>query len=152
MKKKSYIWILVLILIIAIGAFIYHLSVILNEKKEIPNEEGNYSNPEILNIVKPEIDRYCKTLTKNAVNSACPTCTSYVNDKNETYVYVNNLSEDTSNVHSFTIQNENNSYNVEMKLHLIYGRNDRPGSALLTFKIDENGSIINKDLPVKGCV
>jgi len=151
MKKRSYTWVLVLILIIVVAAFAYHLSTILNEKKEIPHEV-NYSSQEILNIIKPEINDYCKILTKNAINSACPTCTSYVNDKNESYVYVNNLSEDTSNAYSYTIQNDGSSYDVEMKLHLIYGRNDRPGSALLTFKIDENGTIISKDLPVKDCV
>jgi|WetSurMetagenome_2_1015567.scaffolds.fasta_scaffold540722_1 hypothetical protein len=151
MKNRPYTWILVLILVIVVAAFAYHLSAILNEKKEIPHE-GNYSSQEIINIIKPEIDKYCKTLNDNAIHSGCPTCTSYVNDKNESYVYVNNLSEDTSNIHSYTIQNDGSSYNVEMKLHLIYGRNDRPGSALLTFKIDENGTIISKDLPVKGCV
>jgi hypothetical protein len=153
MKRGIYKYTIIIGLILIVGIGIYYFINNYHQNNEIPNNEGNFSSQAILNIILPEINDYCKTLNDNAIHSSCPTCTHFVNDKNETYVYVNNISEDDSyETNKYTIENEGTNYIVNMKLHLIYGRNDRPGEVTLYFEINSNGKIVDKNLPVKACV
>jgi hypothetical protein len=43
-------------------------------------------------------------------------------------------------------------YSLSINRHLVYGRNDRPGSAILEFSLDKNGNILSQDLPEMPCL
>lgn len=149
MKKRVYSIIAIIILAIIICIPAYYII-----KDSTPdNPEGEFSNQEILNIILPEINNYCETLDNNVIHSACPTCTSYKNEANESYIYVNDINEEEiDRVHKYTIEKDGENYLVDVKMHLIYGRNDRPGEVILEFELDKNGNIIDMTLPFKGCM
>ncbi len=146
MKKGWIILIIGIILIIAVGAYVY-FSPQPEQRKLLTTEEI------LLIMIKPEIDAYCNNLNTKAINSNCPTCLYYnLEDKDSSYLFVNNFDEGAYDLHRYTIEETDEGFIVNMKMHLIYGRNDRPGEVILTFNIDKDKGIINKNMPEMNCL
>jgi hypothetical protein len=141
--KKVFIFLLTIIVIFTLieGYFLLTKNISNNSKSE-------FTQTELINKIIPEMKDYCQDLQSKAINSACPTC-KFPN------IETCNIVEGklgTSMGDECLIKKNGEDYIIQVKRDLIYGRNDRPGTVILTFNINSNGKIISKDLPEKSCV
>jgi hypothetical protein len=96
-----------------------------------------------------EMKNYCNHLQSLVKHSGCPTCFHEMTS----CIFVNS-SEFELNLNGDICYSEKigNQSVLSIKRHLIYGRNDRPGSVVLKFNLSENGTILSEDFPEKSCV
>ena len=144
MKKQFLFLVGILILLVIVGAIYFY--------KPATTDSNSLTDEQILKIVKPEIDAYCQILDSNVVGSACPTCMFYYpEDKDRSYVKVNDFSEGEYNSHKYKVEKTTEGYLVTLQMYLIYGRNDRPGNQIISFNLNEDRQINNKSAPVAEC-
>ena len=144
MKKVSLLIVGIITLLIIFGGFYFY--------RPSYNYSNELTNEKILNIIKPQINSYCDNLESKVTNSACPTCMFYYpEDKDRSYVYVSDFSEGNSDFHKYKVERTTEGYLITLQMHLIYGRNDRPGNQIISFNLDKNGQILNSDTPVLEC-
>lgn len=115
-------------------------------------KQTQLSSDKILQIINPDVNSYCSNLQNAVINSGCPACMYYYSGYKINYILVQNLTEGSSNDYRYTLETKNNNYLVTIKIPTIYGANDKTGSATISFEIDKNGDIINKNASLVYCL
>ena len=134
MKKEGAIVLIVLVIILII------LITGLNYKKTIPEQE-------ILSISKTQVDFFCEDLENKYIDSSCPTCSISL-DK---HIVVDKFSENPNHNAEYVISKISEGYEVNIRIHTIYGRNTRPGKADIKLIISNEGIVTNKTFPEATC-
>lgn len=108
------------------------------------------SQEEILEVIKPEIQSYCQDLDDAAMDSHCTICGGVYSGEleHQNYLYVESFDEGQRERYKYMIEEDGKNYLVTSKIHRIAGQNNRPSSPVeLTFEIDRDGNIVEKDIP-----
>ena len=137
--KKTFITILICIILLGVV-----FAILTYSNKDLLVNNG-LSDQEIVSIIKPEVDSYCNILESNATTSSCPTCRidGYSREGAPT-TYSWPL--------QYAVQKLPNGFRIDAKIPLILGYNTRTRTQIVSFELDNEGSIINKDMPIAECL
>ena len=142
MKRNSIIALILILGIILVSAYFLFF-------QNTSSSENQISQSELIKNISPIMEAYCQNLESQAIHSACPTCW---NSQMSDCVFVENQTELERGDDVCLLQKIGNDYSLSINRHLVYGRNDRPGSVILKFNLDADGNIISQDLPEKICL
>ncbi|NCN86271.1 hypothetical protein GW932_00390 [archaeon] len=145
MNKKLFIFsgIIIILVLALVSTFLF--------------QDKTYSNEEVLEIVHPEIKNYCFNLDEKAIFSHCNICKGYYKGNVSQFNYVKVGDFEDIPVEQgvrYILEQRGNNYNIELRVPIIAGRNDRPaGYSKLSFELDKEGKIINSNIPeINECV
>jgi len=143
MKNKTIL--LIIALLVIVGIYVIYSS--SYEKQDDSN---------VLKEVFPELNDYCKILEDQAIASNCPTCRFYPFSDGQYFeeVTAEKYSESLPGPgkHYYLISEEEDNLRVDIKMVILYGRTTRGIEAEFSFLTDENGNVLEKDLPDLSCI